>query len=63
MKTELSNQNGSEFGYGIYVNAVAENIIWASYCLPKNATPQEITAARRRVSSLGRYHYKKALKS
>lgn len=58
LTTEIKHerQNNQEFGYGIYINGYVNdgtperNVgIWASECLSRNATPEEIKKAERRV--------------
>ena len=58
---EVSNKTASEYGYGIYVNAIIDNTVWAWECLPKNASDQDIKAATKRVRSKARYAFKKEM--
>jgi hypothetical protein len=51
-----SDNNGSEYGYGLYINAVGVGIageIWASECLNENATEKQIKMAEHRVRARG----------
>jgi len=61
---EHSNNNGKEFGYGIYINGVSTfssggGVIWASECLPKDAADERIKAAEHRVRRLARDRQKR----
>lgn len=59
IRIEVSNKTASEYGYGKYVNAIIDNMIWAWECLPKDASDQEIEAAIKRVREKARYHLNK----
>lgn len=65
MKIEIrhENQNGSEYGYGLYINAYTgdygDNSIWASECVSRDASSETIKAAEKRVRERARYHYRK----
>jgi len=64
MRIEIrhENQSGSEYGYGLYINAYIPEegeSIWASECISKNASPETIKKAEKRVRERARYHYRK----
>lgn len=65
IEIEHSNSNGKEFGYGIYINGIPEgtNEIWASECLPRDATDKQIKAAEKRVRRLARDRFNRELSS
>jgi len=49
IKIHHSNQNGTEYGYGLYINAVVGNTIHASECIAKTAGADEIKHAEKLV--------------
>jgi hypothetical protein len=64
------NQNGSEYGYGLYINAYItsgpyadKQVVWASECVKKDSSESDIKKAEKRVRSRARYAYKKELES
>lgn len=60
MQIVESDNNGREYGYGVYLNAIGDDgIIYASVCLNKNATETQIKRQRRNVLSRGRRAYNK----
>jgi hypothetical protein len=54
MNIEISDRNGTEYGYGVYINAVDDGIIYASSCMSKNASKQSIAREKRNVLARGR---------
>lgn len=62
IRIDVSNKTASEYGYGKYVNAIIDNIVWAWECLPKDASDEEVKAASKRVRAKARYAFNKELK-
>jgi len=60
---EHSDRNATEYGYGLYINAVVDSVIWASECLPKDAAPEEIKKAEKRVRARARRAYNREFAS
>jgi len=63
-RIKLENHGMGEYGYGLYVNAYVIDGnspmgLWASECLPRDASEDDIRAASRRVRSRALYHYRK----
>lgn len=54
-----SDNNGKEFGYGLYINAIGDGCVMASECLSRSASNEDIKAAERRVRKRGYYHLKR----
>jgi len=51
IKIEHSDRNATEYGYGLYINGVSTvlNAIFASECISKTATDEQIKQAEKRV--------------
>jgi hypothetical protein len=56
---KLENQNGREYGYGIYVNVHRDGMIWASRMVSKNADEATIKKACRNALASARRAYEK----
>jgi len=54
-----AGDNGLEYGYGLYINAIIDGEIYASECINKNANTEEIKSSEKRVRAKARREYKK----
>ena len=54
VKVSEGDSDGKSFGYGLYVNASIDQIIYASECVAKDSSADAIQAARRRVLARAR---------
>jgi len=58
------DRNGSEYGYGLYINAYITNewdntALYASDCLPPNSSDESVKKTERRVRQNARRAYKR----
>ena len=69
VKIEHEDNNGKEFGYGVYVNGYIRDDFfdppdvaghWASECVPHGSPPSAIKKAERRVKKNAMRAYKRA---
>ena len=58
-----AGNNGREYGYGVYINAIIDGVIYASECLNKNANADDIKASEKRVRAKARREYKKMMEA
>lgn len=58
-RIEVSDRNATEFGYGIYIDGIADGIQMASEYMSRDATDVQIASAKRRVRSRTRYALRK----
>jgi len=56
---KIEGQRGTDRGRGLYVNAIVNDVIYASECLPFDATKHQVDSARKRVTTIAKAQLKK----